>query len=106
MVKTPSVPPRSPLIKTPYNPYITPLTMAHIRLEWTTGTQSEVGLRAQERGHQEFGGNPQRVHVAVSKNWGPLFGSPYKKSPSILGSRLGPPIVGNSYVDIWYILGS
>ena len=35
---------------------------------------------------------------AFPKNRGPLFGSPYNKSPTILGSILGPPIVGNSHL--------
>ena len=34
------------------------------------------------------------VNMAVSKNWGPLFGSPYKKSPTAWGSILGPLIFG------------
>ena len=38
------------------------------------------------------------LQMGVSKNWGPLFGSPHIKSPSILGSILGPPIVGNSQI--------
>ena len=31
---------------------------------------------------------------------GALFGSPYNKSPTILGSILRPPIVGNSHIDV------
>ena len=34
--------------------------------------------------------------MGASKNWGPLFGSPYNKNPTILGSILG--IVGNSHI--------
>ena len=44
------------------------------------------------------------VNTGVSKNSGPLFGSPYNKSPTILGSILGPPIVGNSHIPT-YLLG-
>ena len=38
------------------------------------------------------------MDMGVSKNEGPLFGTPYIKSPTILGSILGPPIVGNSHI--------
>ena len=39
--------------------------------------------------------------MGVSKNQGPLFGSPYIKSPTILGSILGPLVVGNSHMKAW-----
>ena len=32
------------------------------------------------------------------QNYGPLFGILYNKSPTILGSILGPPIVGNCHM--------
>ena len=44
--------------------------------------------------------------MGVSKNYGPLFGSPYNKSPTILGSILGPPIIGNSHVGKFMISAS
>ena len=33
---------------------------------------------------------------------GPLFGSPYNKSPTILGSILGPMICGISHITLNY----
>ena len=36
--------------------------------------------------------------MGVSINWGPLFGSPYNKDHSILGSILGPPIYGSLHM--------
>ena len=38
------------------------------------------------------------TYMGGSMNLGLLFGSPYNKSPTILGSILGPPIVGNSHM--------
>ena len=38
--------------------------------------------------------------MAVSKHWGPFFGSPYNKSPTIWGSILGPLIFGISHVSL------
>ena len=35
------------------------------------------------------------VDLGVSQNGGTLFGGPYNKDYSILGSKLGPPILGN-----------
>ena len=40
--------------------------------------------------------------MAVSKNWRPLFASPYNKSPAIWGSILGPLIFGISHIrSLW-----
>ena len=40
--------------------------------------------------------------MAVSKNWGPHFGSPYNKDPNIFGSILGPPICGSPHMNMTY----
>ena len=44
--------------------------------------------------------------MVISRKWGPLQGSPCNKDPSILGSVLGPLILGNSHMSygqyFWY----
>ena len=37
-------------------------------------------------------------HMAVSENWGPRFGSPENKGPTVLGAILGPLSFGNFYI--------
>ena len=38
------------------------------------------------------------VHLGVSQNYGYLFGGPHDKDHSILGSILGPSILGNYHL--------
>ena len=40
-----------------------------------------------------------KAHLAVSKNMGPHFGSPYNKDHNIFGSILGPPIYGSPHLE-------
>ena len=39
-------------------------------------------------------------HMGVPKIRGPIFGSPYNKSPTILGYILGPLIFGVSHMNL------
>ena len=41
---------------------------------------------------------PKSVYMAVSKNQGPHFGSPYNKDHNIFGSILGSPIYGSPHI--------
>ena len=50
------------------------------------------------------GRNLTRVYMGVPKNYGYLFGGPYNKDYSILGSILGSPYFGKlPYRDNYYL---
>ena len=39
-----------------------------------------------------------RTDMGLSENWGTLFGGPYNKDPTIEGTILGSPIIGNPHM--------
>ena len=43
--------------------------------------------------------------MAVSKNWGPLFGSPSNKSPTFLGIYIGTPDFWNPPYRLFKVSG-
>ena len=73
------------------------------RLRFSVFRGPWVCRSTQGSNHRVLGPSPQRgapIWPWMWPNMGPLFGSPYNKSPAILGSILGPPIVGNSHIPL------
>ena len=53
----------------------------------------DATLQARAAGALRFGSMIRGSYLEISKKKGPLFGSPYNKDHTRLGSNLGPPIL-------------